>query len=472
MKSFEKNLDKLKDECGVFGIYNQKKAVSLSVLGLHSLQHRGQESAGIISFKNNILYHHKGTGLVNDVFKGISIEGDSAIGHVRYSTAGDQRNENIQPLIANTSLGKVAIAHNGNITNSRILKRELTKKGQIFQSTTDTEFILSLLSLNNKDSIEERFIDFSPKLEGAYSLLIMKSNKLIAIRDPFGFRPLVIGKYNKSFIITSETCALDMIGAKYIRDVEPGEIVSVSKKGLESRKLKTENKKEKFCVFEFIYFMRPNSSFQNNSVSDIREKIGSELAKENNIDADVVIPVPDSGIHAAIGFSEASKIPFKQGIIRSHYMGRTFIEPKIVTRNLNVNMKLSINKIYVKNKKVVLIDDSIVRGTNMKKIVSMVKNAGAKEIHVRIASPPFINPCYYGIDTPTKKELIASTKSLRSLTNFFNCDTLKYISVDGLFRAIYNGQKLKKEKRYCDACFTGNYFFPRHLDTLRNKNHK
>ena len=471
MKLKRKNLDKLKDECGVFGIYNQKKAVNLTVLGLHSLQHRGQESAGIVSFKNNILYHHKGAGLVNDVFKGISIEGNAAIGHVRYSTTGDQRSENIQPLIANTSLGKVCIAHNGNITNSKQLKNELTKHGQIFQSTTDTEFILSLLSLNNKDSIEQRFVDFSSKLEGAYSLLIMKHNKLIGIRDPYGFRPLVIGKYNKSFIITSETCALDIIGAKYIRDVDPGEIVSISEKGLESRKIPSKNILEKFCVFEFIYFMRPNSMFQNKSVSNIREKIGSELAKESNVEADVVIPVPDSGIHAAIGFSETAKIPFKQGIIRSHYMGRTFIEPIASIRNLNVNMKLSINKVYIKNKKIILIDDSIVRGTNMKKIVSMLKNNGAKEIHVRIASPPFMNPCYYGIDTPIKQELIASDKSLKSLTKFFNCNTLKYISIEGLYRAINNKRVSKEENRYCDACFTGKYFFPKHESNLRNKSH-
>ena len=471
MKFLKKNLDKIKDECGIFGIYNQKEAVSLTVLGLHSLQHRGQESAGIVSFKNNALYHHKGTGLVNDVFKGISIEGNIAIGHVRYSTTGDQRYENIQPLIANTSLGKISIAHNGNITNSKILKKELANHGQIFQSTTDTEFILSLLSLNNKDTIEQRFVDFSSKLEGAYSLLIIKNNKLIGVRDPYGFRPLVIGKYNKSFIITSETCALDIIGAKYVRDIEPGEIVSISEKGIESRKINSKNKQEKFCVFEFIYFMRPNSIFQNKSVSNIREKIGSELAKENGVEADVVIPVPDIGIHAAIGYSETSKIPFKQGIIRSHYMGRTFIEPKINIRNLNVNMKLSINKFYIKNKKIILIDDSIVRGTNMKKIVGMLKDGGAKEIHVRIASPPFISPCYYGIDTPTKQELVASKKSLKYLTKYFNCDTLKYISIEGLYKAFYNGQILKGEKHYCDSCFTEEYFFSKHTNNLRNKNH-
>ena len=466
----KKKLDKLKDECGVFGIYNQKDAVNLTILGLHSLQHRGQESAGIVSFKNNILYQHKGAGLVNDVFKGISIAGNSAIGHVRYSTTGDQRNENIQPLIANTNLGKVCIAHNGNITNSKILKNKLTKQGQIFQSTTDTEFILSLLSINNKDSIEQRFIKSSSKLEGAYSLLIMQPNKIIGIRDPYGFRPLVIGKYNKSFVITSETCALDIIGAKYIRDVEPGEIVSISSKGLESRKINAKNIKEKFCVFEFIYFMRPNSVFQNKSVSNIREKIGSQLARENDVEADVVMPVPDSGIHAAIGFSETSKIPFKQGIIRSHYMGRTFIEPAAKTRNLNVNMKLSINKIYAKNKRVILIDDSIVRGTNMKKIVLMLKESGAKEVHVRIASPPFKNPCYYGIDTPNKKELIASNKSLKNLEKFFKCNSLRYISLDGLYNAIYNKEISKKEKKYCDACFTGKYYFPKHSSGLRNKN--
>ncbi|MEK7238649.1 MAG: amidophosphoribosyltransferase, partial [Nitrospirota bacterium] len=424
--------DKFHDECGVVGVYGHPEASNLAYLGLHALQHRGQEGAGICSSDGRHLYIEKSMGLVADIFSEKRLKrlpGTIAIGHNRYSTAGSSVLKNVQPIMVNFSLGSLAIAHNGNLVNALELKKELESKGAIFQSTSDSEVIVHLIANSNAGGFYERIIDALSKLYGAFSLLMMTENELIAVRDPYGFRPLSIGEHDGAYVIASETCAFDLIGAAYIRDIEPGEMVIINDKGIRSIK-PLYSQKHAFCIFEFIYFSRPDSYiFGNQNVNDIRKNLGRQLARENPIDADLVIPVPDSGVPAALGYAEESGIPFDFGLIRNHYVGRTFIEPKQAIRHFGVKLKLNPVRKLLEGKRVIVVDDSIVRGTTSKKIVKMLKEGGrAKEVHLRISSPPTIGPCFYGIDTPTRKELIASTHTVEEIKKYITADSLCYLS--------------------------------------------
>ena len=453
-------MDRLKEECGVFGIFNNKDAAALTALGLHALQHRGQEACGIVTFDKKKFYAERRLGLVGDNFtKEKVIEklpGNSAIGHNRYSTAGNNLIKNVQPFFADLHLGGVSIAHNGNLSNALVLRRELVKNGSIFQTTSDTETIIQLIAKSKRLKIVDKIIDALFKIQGGYALTILLNKKLIGIRDPFGIRPLVIGKLKNSYVLASETCALDIIGAKFIREIENGEIVIISENGLESMK-PFPKIKERPCIFEYIYFSRPDSIIKNTSFYEYRKKLGAQLAKETHINSDLIVPVPDSGVPAAIGYSEEIKKNVQLGIIRNHYVGRTFIEPTQQIRSLGVKLKHNVNKTLIKNKSIVLIDDSLVRGTTSVKIIKMLHEAGAREVHLRIASPPIKYPDYYGVDTPNKDELLASKNTLEEMRKIVNAKTLKFLSIEGLYKAMgYNGRS-STYPQYTDHCFTGEY---------------
>ena len=441
--------------CGIFGVFNHPEASNLTYLGLHALQHRGQESAGIVSSDGKEYYSHIQMGHVVDIFKREIIDklkGHMAIGHVRYSTTGSSLLQNAQPFLVNYFRGYLAIAHNGNLVNYEVLKEKLEKEGSIFQSTMDSEVIVHLIAKSHSNNIIERIKEALYQVKGAYSLLFLTENKLIAARDPHGFRPLVLGKIKEGYVVSSETCAFDLIEAEFIREIQPGEILIIDKSGITTDKIPDNISKNSFCVFEHIYFARPDSIVFNKNVYILRKKLGRILAQESPVDADLVVPVPDSGIPAAIGFSEESGIPFELGLIRNHYVGRTFIEPKQSIRHFGVKLKLNALKDVLKGKRIVLIDDSIVRGTTSRKIVKMLKNAGAIEVHMRISSPTTNFPCFYGIDTPTRRELIASSHTVEEIRKYITADSLAYLSLDGLKKAMGIDKN-----NYCYACFNGDY---------------
>ena len=459
--------DKFQEECGVFGIYNSKEASINTALGLHALQHRGQEAAGIVSLQEGSnqqdaeIFVHFADGLVSDNFTSNEVikklPGNCAIGHVRYSTAGKKTARNYQPLFADLNCGSLALAHNGNLTNANVLRKKLISLGAIFQSTMDTEVIIHLIALSKKTTLTEKIIDATSQIEGAFSLVILHQEGIFAVRDPYGVRPLSLAKLNDSWVVASETCAFDIIGAKWQRDLQHGEMLIINKNGIKSL-YPFPAKPSKFCIFEYVYFSRPDSFIENQYVYEMRKNIGIELAKEvGSLNADVVVPVPDSGVPAAIGFALQSGIPFELGIIRNHYVGRTFIEPTDKIRHFGVKLKHNANLAVLKNKKVVLIDDSIVRGTTSKKIVQMVREAGAKEIHFLIASPPTISPCFYGVDTPEKKDLLASYMSQEEIRQFIGADNLQYLSLNSLYLAITKTARNNKNPQYCDACFSNQY---------------
>ena len=453
-------MPKLREECGVFGIYDHPEAANFTYLGLYSLQHRGQESAGIVSTDGEKLYSHREMGLVTEVFDGESIsslQGTTAIGHVRYSTTGSSNNKNTQPLIMNYEKGELAVGHNGNLTNAKTLRHKLEKEGSIFQSTTDTEVIVHLIARSKEKTFLKRIIEALTQCKGAYSLVFLTPKGLVAARDPHGFRPLVLGKIDNSYVVASETCAFELIGANYIREIEPGEIVFINESGIRSFK-SLPKKQHKYCVFENIYFSRPDSFVQGRNIYQMRKSMGKQLAIESPADADIVVAVPDSGTPAAMGYAEQLGIPFETGFLRSHYIGRTFIEPQQSIRNFGVKLKLSVIKEVIDGKKVVVVDDSIVRGTTSRKIVKMIRDAGAKEVHMRISSPPMKFSCYYGIDTPLKEELIAHSLEVEKIKDYITSDTLGYLSKEGITKAVTNGDKSFNERsNYCFACFDGNY---------------
>jgi len=446
--------DRFHDECGVFGVYGHPEAANLTYLGLYGLQHRGQESAGIASSDGSHIYSHKGMGLVADVFDTESLAnlpGSSAIGHVRYSTAGESHIKNAQPFVVEYARGGIAVAHNGNIVNSFLIRAEFEAHGSIFQSGMDTETIVHLMASCRERNLIDRITFALGRLKGAFSLAFLTDRgTMVAARDPSGFRPLCLGRLRDSLVIASETCALDLIEATYIRDVEPGEIIIMDKKGLTSYR-PFAPVEPRHCVFELIYFARPDSFIFGKSVHEVRKDLGRTLARESPVDADIVIPVPDSGVPAAIGFAEESGIPFEKGLVRSHYMGRTFIEPQDSIRHFGVKLKLNAVKAAIEGKRVVVVDDSIVRGTTSRKIVKMIRDARAREIHMRISSPPCVSPCFYGIDTPTREELIASSHRVEEINSFITSDTLEYLSIEGLYNAVGRGPG------FCDACFSSRY---------------
>jgi amidophosphoribosyltransferase len=457
-------LDKMHEECGVFAIVNSNDAATNTALGLHALQHRGQEAGGIVVIAADKTFNiHHSDGLIADNFNNQEVvsklQGRTAIGHVRYSTAGKKTARNYQPIFAELNLGPIAIAHNGNLTNAIKLRNELINRGAIFQSTMDTEVIIHLIALSKKNNLLEKIIDAISQIEGAFSLVILSSDGVFAIRDSHGVRPLSLGRVGDSWVVASETCALDIIGASFVRDVEKGEMLFISNEpqNQPQSSFPFAVKQSKFCIFEFVYFSRPDSTIDSKNVYQMRKNIGMELAKEVIIDADVVVPVPDSGVAAAIGYANQSNIPFELGIIRNHYVGRTFIEPTEKIRNFGVKLKHNANSIVIRNKRVILIDDSIVRGTTSKKIVQMIRDAGALEVHLVIASPPTISPCFYGVDTPSKEALIASKHSVDEVAKIIGVDTLHYLSIDGLYRAILNIPRNDNEPQFCDACFSDKY---------------
>jgi len=451
---------RLKEECGVFGIFNNKDAAALTALGLHALQHRGQEACGIATFDGKKFYAERRLGLVGDNFtKGNVLEklpGNNAIGHNRYSTAGNNLIKNIQPFFADLHMGGVCIAHNGNLSNALVLRKELVKNGSIFQTTSDTETIVQLIAKSKRERIVDKIIEALFKIQGGYALTILLNKKLVGVRDPFGIRPLLIGKLNKSFVLASETCAFDIIGAKLVREVENGEVVVISENSFESIK-PFPKIKERPCIFEYIYFSRPDSIIKNTSFYEYRKKLGIQLAKEAHIESDLIIPVPDSGVPAAIGYSEEVKKNVQLGIIRNHYVGRTFIEPTQQIRSLGVKLKHNANKTLIKNKSLILIDDSLVRGTTSIKIIKMLYEAGAKEVHLRIASPPIKYPDYYGVDTPNKNELLASKNNIEEMRKIINAKTLQFLSIEGLYKSMGYEKRNPTYPQFTDHCFTGDY---------------
>ncbi|MGB0671172.1 MAG: amidophosphoribosyltransferase [Rhodospirillales bacterium] len=452
--------DHFHDECGVFGVYGAEDAASLTALGLHALQHRGQEAGGIVAYDGDHFNSHKALGLIGDNFNGPDVMdrliGDRAIGHTRYSTTGDTILRNVQPMFADLAFGGFAIAHNGNLTNAYQTRKALTQRGCIFQSTSDTETIIHLIAISTETTFIDRFVDALRKVDGAYSLVAMTRRKLIGARDPYGVRPLVLGRLNEAYILASETCALDIIGADFVREIEPGELVIIDENGLRSLK-PFAHVPSRFCIFEYIYFARPDSTMNGHNVYQVRKEIGAQLAAESHVPADVVVPVPDSGVPAAIGYAEAAGTPFELGIIRNHYVGRTFIEPTQNIRHLGVKLKHNANPGFLRGKRVVLVDDSIVRGTTSRKIVEMVRAAGAVEVHMRISSPPTTNSCFYGIDTPSKSELMAANMTIEEMAEQIGLDSLAFISLDGLYRAVGESARQSALPQYCDACFTGAY---------------
>ncbi len=455
--------DKLHEECGVFGIFGSKDASAHVALGLHALQHRGQEACGIFSFDGKQFHSHKGMGLVGDNFSDSDVidqlKGDMAIGHVRYATTGGTVLRNVQPLFAEFEFGGFAIAHNGNLTNTQAVRRTLVRRGCIFQSDMDTEIIVHLVAVSLYATVQDRLIDALRQIEGAYSLVAMTKDEIIGVRDPHGVRPLAIGKLDDTYILSSESCAFDIIGAEYVRDVDPGEVVIINKDGITSIK-PFGNHQSRFCVFEYIYFARPDSIMEDRSVYEVRKAIGSELARESGVEADMVVPVPDSGVPSAIGYAAEASIAFELGIIRNHYVGRTFIEPTQEIRHLGVRMKHNANIPSVKGKRIVLVDDSIVRGTTSKKIVDMMRQAGAAEVHMRISSPPTAWPCFYGIDTPKREKLLAGTHTVEEMNEIIGADSLAFISIDGMYRAVGEAKRNDDTPQFCDACFTGEYPTP------------
>lgn len=452
--------DKLREECGVFGIYGSDSAAAMAALGLHALQHRGQEAAGIISFDGEQFHSHHAMGHVGDNFNSESIIsrliGASAIGHTRYATTGEISLRNVQPLFADFEFGGFAIAHNGNLTNAYTLHKQLVKRGCLFRSTTDTEVIIHLMAMARGGTPIDRLIEALRQVEGAYSLVAVTKDMVIGVRDPNGVRPLVLGKLDKSYVLASETCALDIIGATFERDVIPGEMVVIDQNGVQSLH-PFASVPHKFCIFEYIYFARPDSSVEGRSVYEIRKNIGIQLAREASVPADIVVPVPDSGVPSAIGYAQESGIPFDLGIIRNHYVGRTFIQPTDRIRHLGVKLKHNANRRFIEGKRVILVDDSIVRGTTSTKIVEMVRNAGAREVHMRITSPPTKHSCFYGIDTPQPEKLLAHNYTVEQMCRFIGADSLAFISLDGLYRATGEKERNAHESQYCDACFSGVY---------------
>ncbi len=458
MKKFK--LDKLREECGIFGISNHQDASALVALGLHALQHRGQEGCGIVSFDGKNYHSEKRQGLVGDHFTNPDIlkrlTGFFAIGHNRYSTTGETSLRNIQPFFADLHVGGLSVAHNGNLTNALLLRDTLVKEGAIFRTTSDTETIVQLIAKSKRKKFVDKLIDTLFQIQGGYSLVLMTNKKLIGVRDPFGIRPLVIGKLKNSYIFASETCALDIVGATFIREVENGEIVIIENNELNSVK-PFPKQKQRPCVFEYIYFARPDSLLKNKCAYEYRKNLGSELARETDIKADFVVPVPDSGVPAALGYAEQSGKRFELGLIRNHYVGRTFIEPTQNIRSLGVKLKLSSTKSIVKNKSIILIDDSLVRGTTCHKIVKMLYEAGAREVHVRIACPQIKFPDFYGVDMPTKEELLAHDKNEREMCTYIKAKSLKFLSLDGLYKALINEKRNMTYPQFSDHYFTGEY---------------
>ncbi|HKM99628.1 MAG TPA: amidophosphoribosyltransferase [Candidatus Binataceae bacterium] len=449
----ESNLDGFHEECGVFGVYGHPEAANLAYLGLHALQHRGQESAGIVSSNGKALIAHRGMGLVADIFKGdviSKLEGTSAIGHNRYSTTGTTSMKNCQPLSVEYQ-GGLALAHNGNLVNFAELRDALEANGRIFQSSSDSEVIIHLIAASQARTLVERIVEALMQVRGAYSLVLLTQSSLIAVRDPHGFRPLVLGNYNGSSIVASETCALDLVGAEYIREVDPGEMLVIDGSGVRSLKPFV-SAPAKRCVFEYVYFARPDSLLYGRNVYQVRKTQGRALARECPADADIVVPVPDAGNAAALGFAEESKLPFEMALVRSHYVGRTFIEPRQSIRHFGVKLKFNPVAELLRGKRVVLIEDSLVRGTTLRKVIPMLRQAGAREVHMRIAAPPTTNSCFYGIDTPTREELLASSHSVEEIRRYIGADSLGYLSWDGLYSFLGTGRE-----EFCDACFTGNY---------------
>jgi amidophosphoribosyltransferase len=446
--------DRFHDECGVFGVFGHEEASKLTYLGLYALQHRGQESAGIVSSDGAELHLHRAMGEVEEIFtpevlKGLP--GNLAIGHTRYSTAGDKALLNAQPIAIDCNKGKVALGHNGNLTNAAEWRRKLEHKGSIFQTNSDTEVIVHLLARSQARNLSGALGDALNQVEGAYSLLVLTTDELIAVRDPRGFRPLNLGKLGDAWLVASETCAFDLLNAQYVREIEPGEMVRISRSGLESIHFAPEKPLQQ-CIFEHVYFARPDSIIFGRSVNESREALGRTLAKEHPADADIVVPVPDSGVPAAVGYSLESGIPFRMGLIRNHYIGRTFIEPSQAIRNFGVKLKLNPIRSLIEGQRIVLVDDSIVRGTTSRKIVRMVREAGAREVHVRISCPPTISPCYYGVDTPTREELIASSSTPAEICKYIGADSLGYVSLSRLRTAVADTRGT-----YCTSCYTGVY---------------
>ena len=453
--------DKLREECGVFGVINATDAAAITALGLHALQHRGQEAAGITSFDGKEFYSRRGLGHVADNFSSSQViselPGTMAAGHVRYSTTGGAGLRNVQPLYAELSSGGFAIAHNGNISNAMHLRHALIQKGAIFQSTSDTEVIIHLIATSRYPTLLDRFIDALRLVEGAYALVCMTPKRMVACRDPLGIRPLVMGKLGNAIVFASETVALDVVGAEFVREVEPGELVEVRLDGRITSHRPFGDSNARPCIFEHVYFSRPDSVMGGTSVYQARRQIGTELAKESPVEADLVVPVPDSGVPAAIGYAHESGIPFELGIIRSHYVGRTFIQPSDGQRSASVKRKHNANRALVEGKRIVLIDDSIVRGTTSLKIVQMMREAGAAEVHMRIASPPTMHSCFYGVDTPERSKLLAAKMDVDAMRDFIQADSLAFVSIDGLYRAVGSEQRNSTCPQFCDACFTGEY---------------
>ena len=466
-EDFDINGDRLREECGVFGVYGHPDAAALTALGLHALQHRGQEAAGIVTFDGERFNAERRMGLVGDHFSSEKVinrlQGRSSLGHVRYSTTGETILRNVQPLFAELSAGGLAVAHNGNITNGLTLRRELINQGAICQSTSDTEVILHLVSRSKKSRIIDRYIDALRSLEGAYALVALTNKKLIGARDPLGIRPLILGELNGAYILCSETCALDIIGAKFVREIDNGEVVVISEEGIESHR-PFPKQQARPCIFEYIYFSRPDSILGGRSVYEVRKELGKQLAIEFPVDADVVVPIPDSGVPAALGYAQQTGIPFELGIIRNHYVGRTFIEPTQTIRSLGVKLKHNANRAVVAGKRVVLLDDSIVRGTTSVKIVRMMYEAGAREVHMRISSPPIKFPDFYGIDTPEEKSLLAATHSLEEMRQFIGVTSLSFISIEGVYRSTGFAGRDNHRPQFTDHCFTGDY--PTHLTDI------
>jgi len=448
-------LDKFKDECGVFGIFGHPEAANMTYLGLYALQHRGQESAGIAASDGTQVRVSRAMGYVADAFDGTALAqlpGMRAIGHVRYSTAGESKLSNAQPILIDCAHGQIALCHNGNLVNARELRDELVHQGSIFQSSSDTEVILHLYARSRAGSVEDAIVESVSQVQGACSLAMLTRDRLVAVRDPHGFRPLALGRLDDAWVVCSETCALDLIGATYERDVEPGEVLVVSASGVRSLR-PFPPAPLAHCVFEHVYFARPDSYVFGRSVNEVRTNLGRILAREQRVDADVVVPVPDSGVCAAMGFAEESGVPLRMGLIRNHYVGRTFIQPQAAIRHFGVKVKLNPVRSILEGTRVVLVDDSIVRGTTSRKIVRMVRGAGAKEVHMRISCPPTISPCFYGVDTPRKNELIAANNTVEEIRKYIGADSLAYLSLDGLKKACHDGEKTT----YCSACYTGKY---------------
>ena len=453
------NTDRMRDECGIFAIFGHPDAAALAALGLHALQHRGQESAGIVTYDGSHFNTHRALGLVGDIFGSQKVmtrlEGDTAVGHVRYSTTGGTLFRNVQPLFAEFAFGGLAMAHNGNFTNGWALRRALVDQGSIFQSTSDTEVLIHLIATSTYSGVIDRFVDALRSVVGAYALVALTDDAVIGMRDPLGVRPLVLGTLDGAHILASESCALDIIGAQHVRDVAPGEIIVIDRRGVQSLS-PFAAADSRFCIFEYIYFARPDSLVEGLNVYEVRKRIGAELAVEKPVAADICVPVPDSGTPAAIGFADTAGIPFEIGIVRNHYVGRTFIEPGEQIRHLGVKLKHNANRAYIEGKRVVLVDDSIVRGTTSTKIVEMMRNAGAAEVHMRVASPPISDPCFYGVDTPDKDYLLAAGMDIPAMQEFIGVDSLAFLSIEGLYRALGESGR-HEEPQYCDACLSGAY---------------